>query len=277
MDYVFVMGSARSGTTEMANLLNAHEQVILGRERFARSKHPTRAHFEDGAFFDPTLEEAYTLHSEWYAEARTKLASGKVTVMGDKVPYYTRVLPWLEQEFLQPRYIYLLRDPRSVANSYERRRQNPDDHWELGCRQALQAWNESIRVACEFVTSSDEGRMLVLVYEWFYSGDTAQLDLVEQFLDLPHDSAVRDRFEVQTRGGVERMARGWPDLADQAEFVMERADWDAADVLRHVAAEQLAASQSVRDQRGWAGPGSLAPSEDVLDATGSALRSRLMG
>ncbi len=163
-----------------------------------------------------------------------------------------------------------------MANSYEQRRLDPNDHWDLGVPAAITGWNKSVQVAKDFLRSNGHQRMLILVYEWFYSGDRRQLSTLERFLGVDPDDDILDRYTNQTKKGLERMARGWPSINDQVESISERFDWETAEFLRLAAAEQLFTLSEPEDGAGWAGPDALSPPDDLLAVTGTALRSRIL-
>ena len=94
--YLLVSGIARSGTTALTDLLNAHPGVVIGQERFFNLVTPERIRemdetlFEPGRFLEP--ERAETHNTGWRSDERyvsfLRHKFARATVIGDKVPNY---------------------------------------------------------------------------------------------------------------------------------------------------------------------------------------------
>src|ERR1700691_148622 len=94
--YLFVAGCPRSGTSALAFLLNEHAGIALGFERFKRIRGLLEPfHFTPSQFFSPVLAETDIQGELLYRRLYERWQSGSVTVIGDKVPLYWRVLPEL--------------------------------------------------------------------------------------------------------------------------------------------------------------------------------------
>jgi hypothetical protein len=228
MEYLFIMGTPRSGTTAMANLLNKHSRIIVGRERFVKHKQPTRAHFEPDHFFNPTDDDANNMHPALYQQLREKYKGG-IDWIGDKVPFYTRQLAFLTGEFPGAKMVFLLRNLNDVASSYQRRFDNPDDHWRLNYRTAVRGWNENLGHALRYLSSDRDCEMLVVSYERFFSGDISQLRAVLGFLDLTEEPSLTKAFQARTAGwgsrqvgegkGLSESQRAW--VESQRSAILE--------------------------------------------------------
>ncbi|MHC0054331.1 sulfotransferase family protein [Actibacterium sp. D379-3] len=147
--YAFVTGCARSGTTALTRLLNKHPDICIGFERFSklhRRRELTPAHFEPGRFLDvdagdthyPELTGFRAFHARKIGQAR---------VVGDKYPQLPNRYRSLFRAFPEARVVYILRDPFSIADSFERRAGNPDDGWadDRGYMAAIEEWNDSLK------------------------------------------------------------------------------------------------------------------------------------
>src|SRR5690606_10509114 len=105
---------------------------------------------------NPTLEETSFLPprlisgdvpglSVWPRDeerVRRKWASPQLRYVGDKAPLYVRQLGYLRRVFPTCRLVVLLRNPVDVAASYQRRADDPADHWpeENGWDLAVDHW-----------------------------------------------------------------------------------------------------------------------------------------
>lgn len=146
---LFLSGTARAGTSALINILNQHNHVLLGQERYFnkfRQNSITRAHFEQKRFLDLRDGDTHEHGGLFVASPRQRFETAVYT--GDKYPPMFRHLDYVLEEFPNARHIYILRNPLSVVESYEARFQNPDDDWHQNWRAGLEAWNDSVaRVA----------------------------------------------------------------------------------------------------------------------------------
>ena len=106
----FVLGTARSGTTAMADLLNAHQRVCIGIERYKylvnRTKALDPALFEEERFFAIDPSETNILPrpgglAEAYATMRAKWPGA--LVVGDKLG--ARALPVVARDMPRARVV----------------------------------------------------------------------------------------------------------------------------------------------------------------------------
>lgn len=146
--YAFVTGCSRSGTTALARLLNKHPDICIGFERFAallRSRGLTPAHFDADRFADVQPGDThYDALSGFRAFHARKI--GQAHVVGDKIPQLTRRYKALFTGFPEAKVVYILREPFSIAESFERRAGDPQDGWAdaRGFMAAIKEWNKSL-------------------------------------------------------------------------------------------------------------------------------------
>lgn len=130
---VFVIGCAKSGTTWLADLLNAHDQIVVrGEGGFAWRLVPAltqafRAFNEHQKSMDPItllgdtelLLTARTLIDSQLAryvrESCRELAT--IRIVGDKTPQHSVCMPMLDQLYPECKFIHIIRDPRDTATS----------------------------------------------------------------------------------------------------------------------------------------------------------------
>ncbi|MEM9351298.1 MAG: sulfotransferase [Pseudomonadota bacterium] len=194
--FLFVGGMPRSGTSALRALLTLHPDTMIGQERYKRLWNKTGidpSHFEKDRFLDVTLEDtaekqqdAFSPREEWASRY------DNAWIVGDKIPPIYRVYDMLWSNFPGCRVLYIVRNPISVAESFDARVANPDDKWSMTGESALRGWNMSVRKTLDAV---EAGRpVTVLSYERFF-GSAANADRLFEHLGL--DPARADRRAVK--------------------------------------------------------------------------------
>lgn len=229
--FLFVTGCARSGTTEIVNVLNRHPAIAVGMERF---KFLIRERF--GEFRQSLFEPANFLKTEaadtnilprsprfknHHAMLNSKFDTGRVRFVGDKLPFLFRYYEAIEDRFSSPRWIIMHRSPHAVAASYCRRARDLEDKaWpeENGHRLAIQHWVEAYRLMHSMMGEFPE-RVLVCEYERFFSGDMDSLARVFDFLELSVSPEVEAYFRETTADWDQREQRGVELTPDEMEYV----------------------------------------------------------
>lgn len=172
-ELLFVGGCARSGTTVLTRMLNAHPDVLLGNERFYRvfeRGELTRAHFARRRFltFEPgdTHDEPPGLamgdRPHFLGEAADERYDA-ARMVGDKYPPIFRVYDMVAERFQDTHIVYILRNPVSVAESYQARADDVSDRWPFDFARAVRDWNES--VASTLAALGRGLRVTVVTYE----------------------------------------------------------------------------------------------------------------
>jgi hypothetical protein len=147
--YAFVAGCSRSGTTALTRLLNKHPEICIGFERFAkvhRRRELTPKHFQPERFWDVRPDDThYDALTGFRAFHAQKI--GEAKVVGDKNPHLSNRYKALFRAFPDARVVYILREPFSVAESFERRAGDPGDGWseKRDYMAAIEEWNESLK------------------------------------------------------------------------------------------------------------------------------------
>ncbi len=258
--HLFIAGCPRSGTSALAFLLNEHPHVALGFERYKRVRAQLDPfHFTPAQFFAPVLAETDIRGELLYARLRARWEGGGVSVVGDKVPLYTRVLPQLLARFPQARVAVLVRDPLAVARSFARRAADPEDWWpaENDHRLAVKMWNETlaaVRAVDEeraggkgkekAPTRGAEGAAL-LPYEALLSGDERWLEWLLGFAGLPWSTRVQDEYRRLADRWSER-AGSRPVEAELVDYVQTHVDTGLRSWAEQRMESQLALRPAVR-------------------------------
>lgn len=179
---LFVCGTPRSGTSPLAELLNTSPHVVLGVERFLRLlllyvrddpdvlRDRVRALFDRDRLLGDQLPD----DSKPFPPAERESAMAKwdhATYVGDKWPQLYKYIGTLASACPEARFVYVFRNPYSVAASWQRRADNDKDTgWpaENGYRAAVVAWNQSLGLALDALDALD-GRMVAVRYEKLFS------------------------------------------------------------------------------------------------------------
>lgn len=191
MQIFFVTGSAKSGTTWLQHLLDAHPEVTCSGEGLFID-HIIRPMIDTKAAFNAKQAEVGARsygHRSVYPELTNaemrpairhvlialmrKRATETTRAIGDKTPKHNRALPTLNWLFPDARFINIVRHPADVVVSrlfhLSRRSDTPVEAMTPAQRNmvvdgAIQDWRASQTAACEFETKSG-GRMVQLTYE----------------------------------------------------------------------------------------------------------------
>jgi hypothetical protein len=184
--FVFLCGVPRSGTTAFADLMNRHEKIAVGVERFKSLTMNGATNelfgpdlFEKQRFFDFRPTDTNVRADDIYRRMQERFDS--VQWVGDKVPRYYTKLPAIYERFPDPVVFYIVRDIRSVANSWNIRAHNEKDHWprENDYKAAVVEWNKGNVTALRWVRKQPENFHVIAYDDLFPRG----IDLVGAILD----------------------------------------------------------------------------------------------
>ncbi|HEU5111861.1 MAG TPA: sulfotransferase [Acidimicrobiia bacterium] len=247
--YLFMGGNPRSGTTALCDLLNRDRRIILGMERYRRIREEiTPDHFTRSKFFSPDESETTFLPKRlmpldrpgfkvWPEDedlVREKWNSPDLRYVGDKSPFYVLQLPYLAKTFPGSRFLIAIRDPVSVADSYQRRAEDPNDHWpvENDYRLAIEHWNGSVAALLAYLENHGFGDLFLIDYDTFYSGDPDYLRSLYSFLELEMESEVLQAFETMTADWADHVTRPSRLSSVMEEEVRSNADWERYSQVR---------------------------------------------
>jgi glycosyltransferase involved in cell wall biosynthesis len=273
--HLFLAGCPRSGTSVLTFLLNEHQHLAIGFERFKRVRAQLDPfHFSPEQFFSPLLAETDIRGPLLYARLRTRWESGTVRVIGDKVPLYTRVLAQLLERFATARVAVLVRDPLAVARSFTRRARDPEDWWpaENDHRLAIRMWNEALAAVRavdgerEVEGMGEEGRVALLPYEALFSGKEGWLDLLLELAGVPQSARLQaEQRRLAERWEAASEARTDTNEDELAEYVGAHVDGELARWARERMECQLARSIA---------PGRMDPATDEPPLTAVEVAER---
>jgi len=221
--YFFIVGCARSGTTLLQRMINAHPKVAVTPEShwIPRLYAKPWALTPEGlikpklirrllahpkfARLNISREELVMLAGNGQATSYATLVSGifdlygKVrgkALVGDKTPDYVRKIATLHALWPQARFIHLIRDGRDVALSmmeWPKVRPKPGDFatWqEDHVSTAALWWELNVRLGQQTGKSLGSRLYLEMRYESLVSHPKKESVVLCEFLGVPHDEAM---------------------------------------------------------------------------------------
>jgi sulfotransferase family protein len=229
--YTFLVGSARSGTTLLRRVVNAHPQIAIAPETHwvPRFYEQRRGVTEDGAAtpelvsqlisyrrfprFGVSAEDVRALLERDGPVSYADFVSGFYDLIGqargkrlvgDKTPEYARAVPLLHALWPGARFVHLIRDGRDVALSVLNWKREPGAsrfptwHEDPVMTVALW-WAWHVGLACEAGRALPRRLYHELRYEALVTNPEEQCAALCAFLDLPYDEAMVRFYEGRTR------------------------------------------------------------------------------
>ena len=217
-----VGGCPRSGTTALVRLLNSHPDILLGDERYYwpfDEGRVSEALFERDRFLDLREEDRHWREGRApFPPGDTGAAYDRARIVGDKYPPLARAAEAIDRALPRAEIVWIVRNPLSVAESYEARRRDGDDAWHFGAERALADWNDSVRAAC-----MAGGRVLIVTYERLFASGAGAARLFEA-LGLDPEPARDGATRVLGEAGTLRTREG--QRCEDLRFLVARgADW----------------------------------------------------
>ena len=172
---LFMGGCPRSGTTALWQLLSSHPEIFLGNERyihaFMRKENPAEFFGKD-RFLDLRERDTHAaVRGQFgrYADPSAKYDAARI--VGDKLPPIYSFYDQIWSAFPEARILYIVRNPLSVAESYEVRLKDENDDWKHSYQTAINDWNESVTRTKQEI---DSGRPITVVaYERLFASRDA--------------------------------------------------------------------------------------------------------
>lgn len=170
--FLFVCGVGRSGTTALCEALNLHDDIVLGVERYKYKmigagfpEHPERL-FEKERFFSYEEEDTNIRMDSKECKGIYERAYEKfdnAVFVGDKTPGLYKVLPSLARGFPDCKVIYILRDPITVAFSWQNRADKGRPSWPAhnDYKASVIEWNRSLKIISSAREAWGDNMMLV--------------------------------------------------------------------------------------------------------------------
>ena len=225
----FIVGSARSGTTLLRIMLNAHPQVAVPPEsRFITELWHGRDEVDVDEFLtelrDHRQFKVWDLPTE---DVRRELPEGDVSyaqaieatykayahqrdknLYGDKTPRYVEHIRFLTEQWPDAKFIHQIRDGRNVALSYADVPFGPKD-----VAGAARLWEQRVRDGMRDGRPLGPERYMEIRYEDFVSDIESQSKLICDFLEISFDEAMLDYTERARDDILPRAAKYNPNVS----------------------------------------------------------------
>ena len=252
----FIVGSARSGTTLLRMMLNAHPDVAVPPESRFITELWTGEHQVDAKRFLEKLA-AHARYAAWelpidaverelgesttvaYADAidaayRVYAAARGKRRWGDKTPRYVESVPFLADLFPEARFVHLVRDGRNVALSYADVPFGPKT-----VAKAAELWARRVSQGMKDGRALGDDRYLEVRYEDLVDDIEARTKELTQFLGLPFDAGMLDYTERARSDVLPRAAKYNPHVTEKP--IAQTRSWQNDMPDRHVAVFEVVA------------------------------------
>jgi hypothetical protein len=282
----FIVGSARSGTTLLRMMLNAHPDVAVPPEsRFVTELWTDAAEVDAASLLEglgahkrfsawelpieevrsalgdrARLSYADAIDAVYRAYARTR---GK-SRWGDKTPRYVEHIPFLSKLFPSARFVHLVRDGRNVALSYADVPFGPKT-----VAKAADLWARRVAQGMRDGRALGPARYVELRYEDLVDDIEARAKELCEFLDLPFDAGMLDYTERARSDVLPRAAKYNPHVTERP--IAKTRSWEADMPDRHVAVFEAIAGDVLSElgyERRHPRPGALPRLQAALGRAG---------
>ncbi len=211
--HLFIFGPPRSGTSALARLINSHERIGIGMERFKLIMNKQNIEqfkpelFEEKNLFDFTDGHTNKIPANdaamerYYRDMQDKYPD--LVYVGDKVPGSFRVADTIHQKFPKTKCVFIIRDIFETACSWQARAEREGDSWPATrtATHAVKPWNACISFFLSLRTQYPDDFYMV-DYHSFFDGDPEEFSALNrlcEFLDLPADASMREFFARSRR------------------------------------------------------------------------------
>jgi hypothetical protein len=220
-DFFFIVGTGRSGTTLMAQVMNANSKICVPGElqiafeysnngaRLAevfsskdnlqfqakdyiklvqqRCPHNLQEYYDYRTFFqqrDYPIVSLKELLTEFYTDIA--YSQGK-SIFAEQTPWYGQNIELLSELFPQAKFIHMVRDGRDVAISFAR-----TPWWHNDVNLNLERWEKEVNKIENDGAVILNGRMLTIRYEDLISEPDEIVKGACDFLDVPFEKEMLD-------------------------------------------------------------------------------------
>lgn len=249
-NYLFVAGCPRSGTTAITRLLNLHPDIVIGLERYKSLYGKMRDILpdmlsEEGFFNFQPGETNFAPSSNreaarFYEVAKEKFPGAKL--LGDKYPQFFRFYGKVFERFPEARFVFIVRDPVAVAQSWQRRADDSSS-WpqKNDARRSVAYWNDALAYTLAYAQIREGAFVFVEFEELFRSKQKALAELFQR-LGVDISDSVLDRVQSEAEAHFacsEEILSRPVELAEEvAEEVRAAADWKMYEEVCRRAREQ---------------------------------------
>lgn len=226
---LFVAGCQRTGTTAFTEYMNSHPEVLICRERYKyMPREVTFDHFSFERILDYSEAET-NVPEEQYVELLARKDPAKLRWIGDKNPDYHKHLERLLRQNPGAHFIIMHRPLEEVAESFEARTKNPEDHWpaHYDFELAVKLWNLALNKTREFMEKEPEANVLILDYHDFFRRTETCVLLISRFLEIEFPDPVLADWRERSAGFERARRHKEGHTEEQASFIRANKDYAA--------------------------------------------------
>ena len=160
-----------------------------------------------------------------YQEMRQKF--NEVKFIGDKCPSLFAEYSRLQDLFSGARFLFMLRNIRDVASSWNVRAYNPKTTWpeKNDYRAAVMTWNRSLTCTAEFLAQNPNS-VFIVNYEKMFSHDSDYLLRLCDWLQIPIERGMNDHYDEMTSFWKKRAQKALHIVDGQNEYIESKANLD---------------------------------------------------
>jgi hypothetical protein len=222
LQYFFILGCPRSGTTMLQQALNRHSQIIipaetkyffsfLGHCGACQHRHLQRINADLGIDLPlpggavKTLSDARSFYSQMAYRYQERLGRKQIVYFGEKTPEHTGFVPQIRQCFPKAKFVLIYRDGRDVALSMTK---VPWMHNDLYVSFAVWLYYYYHQVQ---IRRDHSLNLYCIKYEDLVVSPLSELRALTDFLGLPFEPALADGYG--NREGVPQREYPWKSRA----------------------------------------------------------------
>lgn len=227
---LFIAGCPRSGTSALGRYLNLHPEILVCIERY---KYVPPEKIKPHLFTFERILDYREGETNIRRERHVELLSGRdpaqLKWIGDKKPAYYRQLRTIMTNNPGARFIIIHRPVEEVAESFQGRARDPEDHWPewAGFEAGVERWNQAINYVREFMESGRQPEVLILEHHEFFGRPESYTSLLSEFLEVEFDESLRETWREISSSYEDHRRPKEPPSEEQQDFVRENKDYEA--------------------------------------------------
>lgn len=212
----FIIGSGRSGTTLLREILNRHSKIVIPPESYVLPKIYKKHFIYNGlpwVDYVKIITGEFAGHNEFYTwdinlskslpeissidsnkyslrtvidavyKSYSKSVGKENSFWGDKTIQNTLYIDYLDKIFDKPKYVHVVRDGRDVVASFLKSKLQPD------LLKAANRWNSTIDYLMKY-SKKNSSRILEVKYENLVSDPEKEMRKICKFLNFSFENAM---------------------------------------------------------------------------------------